>query len=117
MMTGPGRWGGVFSGRQRFGRGGGLPPLSEQASLPFSTYILAFLQPNRYFSRRAVRWGVAWGDRVNVRVVGAGEAAEKAAVGGWCASVSSSASASLPRFVCGLDDLPRADRNARGLRR
>ena len=51
--------------------------------------------------------GVAWGDRVNVRVVGAGEAAEN--LRSALVRVGLIERAGEPAaFVCGLDDLPRA---------
>jgi len=68
---------------------------------------LAFLQPNRYLPGGLfgyVRWET---DRVNVRVVGAGEAAET--LRSALARVGLAERAGDPvAFVCALDDLPRA---------
>jgi hypothetical protein len=67
---------------------------------------LAFLQPNRYLPGELFG-GVRLGDHVNVRVVGAGEAAETLRSALMRVGLVERAGEPVA-FVCGLDDLPRA---------
>jgi len=74
---------------------------------PLSSYILAFLQPNRYLPGELFGCVRSQETALNVRVVGAGEAAEtlrSALARAGLAERAGDPSA----FVCTLDDLPRA---------